>query len=158
MVTRDLPRLAIAAGDEDWFQVQAKGTGTLTVTATQAGPGDSVRLELLDASGTTVLATGSPVKDAAGQVTGQLLTFPDHKGQTFLVRVLPGSQAATGMPARYTLDVAMPRMDGWSVPTCVRTNFLVAHPGRTRIPASTIKPNTENLALRMNLPPSWIRR
>jgi hypothetical protein len=105
VVTRDLPKLAIAPGDEDWFHVRAAATGSLTVTATLASPGDRVRLELRDASGATLLTTGTAIQNANGQITGQALTFPGHSGQAYLVRVLPGPEAAAGTPARYTLDV-----------------------------------------------------
>src|SRR5207248_9275811 len=84
VVTRDLPRLAIAPGDEDWFRVQAAVTGDLTVTATLAAPGDSLRLELFDTSGEQ-RATGTAVQDASGQVIGQSLTLPSSSGQTYLV-------------------------------------------------------------------------
>jgi hypothetical protein len=105
VVTRSLPKLAIAPGDEDWFQLQAAVTGGLTVTATLAAPGDSLRLELFDASGTRQLATGTAVLDAKGQVIGQSLTFPGQSGQTYLVRVRPGPAAVAGTPAVYKLDM-----------------------------------------------------
>jgi FG-GAP-like repeat len=105
VVTRGLPNLAIAPGDEDWFRVQAAATGSLTVTASLAGPGDSVRLELRDASGATLLAAGTVVRDASGQILGQTLMIAGQSGQTYLVRVLPGPEATAGSPARYTLDV-----------------------------------------------------
>src|SRR5262249_53941652 len=104
VVRRNLPKLAIAPGDEDWFQVQAAATGSLTVPATLAAPGAALRLGLRDASGATLLATGTAVLDGSGQVTGELLTFPGNSGQTYLVRVLPGPAARAGTPARYTLD------------------------------------------------------
>jgi hypothetical protein len=102
---RDLSRLAIAPGDEDWFRVQAAASGHLMVTATLAAPGDSVRLELRDAGGATLLATGTALVGAGGQVIGQAVTFPCVSGQNFLVRVLPGPDAAAAAPALYTLGV-----------------------------------------------------
>ena len=54
---------------------------------------------------TTRLATGTTVRGAGGEVTGQSLTFPDQSGQSYLVRVLPGPDATAGPPARYALDV-----------------------------------------------------
>ena len=105
VVSRHLPRLATAQGDEGWFRLQAAATGPLTVTATLSAPGDALRLELFDATGTTLLATGSAVFDASGQVIGQTLTSPGNAGQTYLVRVLPGPAAAPGTAAGYTLDV-----------------------------------------------------
>ncbi len=105
VVTRDLPKLAVAAGDEDWFRVQAAATGSLTVTATLDVPADSLRLELYDASGTTLLASGTALLNAGGQVAGQTLTFAGQSGQIYLVRVLSGPAAVAGTPAIYTLDV-----------------------------------------------------
>jgi hypothetical protein len=105
IVTRDLSRLAVAPGDEDWFRVRAAATGSLTVTATLAVPGDGVRLELRDAGGAALLATGTAVLDADGHVTGQALTFAGRSGESYLVRVLPGPGASAGAPARYALEV-----------------------------------------------------
>src|SRR5207247_6433516 len=105
VVARDLPKLTIAPGDEDWFRFEAAATGSLTVTATPATPGDSLRLELRDSSGATLLATGSAVRDAGGQIIGTALTFPSHSGLTYFVRVLPGPEAPAGTLTRYTLDV-----------------------------------------------------
>ncbi len=105
VVTSHLVKLAIARGDEDWFRVQAAATGSLTVTATLAVPGDSLRLELFDATGTTMYATGTVLLDGSGQVTGQALMYPGHSGQTYLVRVLPGPAAATATPVEYSLDI-----------------------------------------------------
>ncbi len=105
VLTRDLPQLTIAAGDEEWFQLQAAAEGNLTATATLAVPGDSLRLELYDSSGTTLLASGSPLLNAAGQVIGQRLTCSGPSGQTYLVRVLPGPEATADTPVEYTLDL-----------------------------------------------------
>ncbi len=99
------PKLTIAAGEQEWFQLQAAVTGPLTVTATLAEPADSVRLELFAADGATQLAAGTALLDAAGQVTGQSLTFSGQSGATYLVCVLPGPAAAAGVPAVYTLGV-----------------------------------------------------
>lgn len=104
VIARDLFKLATAAGDQDWFRVRTAATGSLTITAALAVPGDSVRLELYDATGTTLLATGTAVEDAGGQILGQTFRFPSASGQTYLLRVLPGP-AAGSVPARYTLSV-----------------------------------------------------
>ena len=64
-----------------------------------------MRLELYDASGATLLATGTAVLNANGQVTGQTLTIPGQSGRTYLVRVLPGPAATADTPSVYTLDV-----------------------------------------------------
>ena len=100
-VQRFVPKLALPAGDEDWFRVRATATGDLTVTATEATPGSGLRLELWDAGGTSRLATGSDVLDAAGHVTGQQVVFPGSSGQTYLIRVLAVAEGA----ARYSLKV-----------------------------------------------------
>jgi hypothetical protein len=105
VVTRTLPKLTIAAGEEDWFQLRAAATGNLTVTATLAAPADGVRLQLYGAGGTTLLASGGAVLNADGQVVGQSITFPGQWGQTYLVRVLPGPAATTDTPVVYTLDM-----------------------------------------------------
>jgi hypothetical protein len=126
VVTRDLPKLAIAPGDEDWFRVQAAATGSLTVTATLAAPGNLVDLELFDATGTALLATGSVTQDGSGQITGQSLVFPGHSGQTYLVRVLPGPDAVASSPARYTLDVRSLTADLGTVVHGVQNGSLAA--------------------------------
>jgi hypothetical protein len=105
VVTRSLPRLTVAAGDEEWFRLRAAATGSLTVTAQLAAPADSLRLELYDAGGSTLLASGSAVLNADGQVVGQSLTFPGQSGLTYLVRILPGPAASADTPAVYTLDL-----------------------------------------------------
>jgi hypothetical protein len=105
VVTRSVPRLTIAAGDREWFRVQAAAVGSLTVSAALSAPGDGVALGLFNANGTTPLATGTPVRDGSGQVIGQSLTFPSQSGETFLVEVLPGPAANASPPAVYTLNV-----------------------------------------------------
>jgi hypothetical protein len=104
VIQTHLPKLAIPAGDEDWFRVTTASSGNLTVTATQEEPDVSPRLELRDASGVTVLATGTDLHDTTGQITGQQIIFPSAVGRTLLVRVLPGPRATPGGPSRYALD------------------------------------------------------
>ncbi len=105
VISRDLFKLATVPGDEDWFRLKAAATGNLTVMATPALPGDSVRVELRDASGANVLATGTAVLDTNGQVVGQSIVFPGQAGQTYLLRLLPGPDAAADGPTRYALSV-----------------------------------------------------
>ena len=88
IVQRFLPKLAIPAGDQDWFRLQAAATGDLTVTALQAETGKRVRLELWDETGSTLLAQGAEL-DANGSALGQQIIFPASSGQTYLVRVVP---------------------------------------------------------------------
>ena len=100
IVVRDVPNLAIAPGDEDWFQVQTAATGNLTITATHVlTPGNNVRLELFDNSGTTLLATGTAIHELNGNdyrdEIGQTIVFPSPLGQTYLVHVVPSGQPPT---------------------------------------------------------------
>src|SRR5206468_4191474 len=88
VVQRFLPRLAVPAGDQDWFRLQAAATGDLTVTAMQAEPGKSLQLELWDETGTTLLRRGTDL-DASDSVIGQQIIFPGSSGRTYLVRVVP---------------------------------------------------------------------
>jgi hypothetical protein len=105
VIQKHLPKLAIQAGDEDWFRVQTSSSGNLTVSATQEESGVRPRLELRDASGSAVLATGADLRDAGGQVVGQQINFPSPAEQTYLIRVLPGTGAVPGGPSHYALDV-----------------------------------------------------
>jgi hypothetical protein len=105
VVTISLPKVTFASGAREWFRVLAAATGNLTVSANLAASGDSLRLDLYNAGGTALLATGVAERNANGKVIGQTLTFPGHSGQTYLVLVLPGPAAVAGTPAVYTLDV-----------------------------------------------------
>jgi hypothetical protein len=88
IVQKTVSRLAIPAGDEDWFRVQAAATGDLTVSALQSDPGRELRLELYDAGGATLLAGGTDVLDSGGNITGQQLVFPGQSGTIYLVHVV----------------------------------------------------------------------
>jgi hypothetical protein len=103
VVNRFLPKLAVPAGDQDWFRLQAAATGDLTVTALQAEPGKSVRLELWDATGTTLLAQGTDLA-ASGSVIGQQIVFAGSSGQTYLVHVVPVTPDGGGSNG-YSLQV-----------------------------------------------------
>jgi hypothetical protein len=107
VVRKDLYKLApTAAGVESWFRVQAVATGPLTVSAAPSDPLEGLRLELFDATGTTPLATGTAVLDAHGQVDGQILNFPGHSGQTYLVHVFAVVDTfLVRAPASYTLSL-----------------------------------------------------
>jgi hypothetical protein len=105
VVSTHQPKLAVPAGDEDWFRVQTTASGNLIVSATRNGPGGNPRLELRDAGGATALALGADVRDANAQVVGQQIVFPSASGQTYLVRVLPATGAVPGGPSSYALDV-----------------------------------------------------
>jgi hypothetical protein len=105
VVERDLPKLAIRSTDEDWFKLQTGATGSLSVTAKLAAPGDSVRLELYDRTGTTRISTGTALLDAGHEIIGEQLGIAASVGQTYLVHVLPGPDVAAETPVRYTLSL-----------------------------------------------------
>jgi hypothetical protein len=96
-----VPKLGLPAGDQDWFRVRATATGALTVTATESSPGAGLQLELWDASGTTLLATGNDLLSSDGQVTGQQIDFPGSSGQTYLIHVVAVGDGA----AKYSLKI-----------------------------------------------------
>jgi hypothetical protein len=129
VIRRLVPKLALPAGDEDWFRVQATASGSLTITASQSAPGPSLQLELWDATGTTRLATGGDLFDSARQVTGELLDFTAASGQRFLVRVVA---VGSGVP-RYSLDVESLTAD---------LGTLVHH-----VEAGTLAPGDQNFYL-----------
>jgi hypothetical protein len=124
VVNTHLPKLAIPAGDQDWFRVQTTSSGNLTVSATQEEPGVSPRLELYDPGGTTLLASGTNVLDVGGRVIGQRIVFPAGSNQTYLVRVVPGTGAVAGRPSHYALDVQSLTADLGSQVHGVVTNTL----------------------------------
>ena len=103
VIRTTLPKLAIAGGDEDWFRFQAAATGNLTVQANAGQPGIALTLELVDAGGATVLASGVDQLDDQGRRIGQQLDFPGVAGQTYLVHVMPLGNF--GRPSPYSLDV-----------------------------------------------------
>jgi hypothetical protein len=96
VIQKTVPRLAIPTGDEDWFKVTATATGDLTASALQSAPGQQLRLGLFDASGQTLLASGTDILDSGGHVTGQIVSFPGQSGTSYLVRVLPVGGTGSG--------------------------------------------------------------
>ncbi len=92
--TRTVPKLVIAAGDEDWFRVEAAATGDVVASAMldgQTASSDGLRIELWDETGSTLLASGEDVLGEAQIVIGQEIRLPGHSGQSYLVRVLGAS-------------------------------------------------------------------
>jgi SdrD B-like domain/FG-GAP-like repeat len=83
---RVVPRLSLVPGDEDWFLVEAGATGDLIVTASAPAGSAGLILELYNADGTTLLATGSAVLQS-GLVSGQQVSFAGTSGDKYLVRV-----------------------------------------------------------------------
>ena len=100
-----LAKLDIPIGDEDWFQVTTTATGNLDVSAIQESSTAVPRLELYDATGTTLLGQGTAVLDGSGQPIGQRISYSSTAGERFLVRVLPAPDAAASESSRYSLDV-----------------------------------------------------
>ncbi len=105
VIHQHLAKLSIPVGDEDWFRVTTTATGNLNVSALQESSSAVPRLELYDASGTTLLAQGAAVLGDNGQAIGQQISFASSADETFLVRVLPASDAVAGASSRYALDI-----------------------------------------------------
>jgi hypothetical protein len=108
VVQRVVPKLALPPGGEDWFRVQAAATGDLIVSADSDGnvplPANTLRLQLWDQTGTHLLAVGSDLHDAAGNVLGQEVRFPGTAGQIFLVRVVR-LNSGSNTPILYSLNL-----------------------------------------------------
>ncbi len=105
VIHQHLAKLSIPVGDEDWFRVTTTATGNLNVSALQESSSAVPRLELYDASGTTLLVQGTAVLRDNGQAIGQQISFASSANETFLVRVLPASDAVAEATSRYTLDI-----------------------------------------------------
>jgi hypothetical protein len=87
-VQAPLPRLFAAPGDDDWYKIQTGAAGQLFAATNESPGGTPLLLELWNASGTTLLATGTEMRDAAGNLTGhQILLQNIPSGETFLVHV-----------------------------------------------------------------------
>ena len=89
MILTTLPKLAVLNGDQEWFRFQAASSGVLTLQVSTGQPGNSPMLELDDASGSTVLASGVDQLDDQGRRIGQQIEFPGVAGQTYLVQITP---------------------------------------------------------------------
>jgi len=97
-----LSKLAISSGDQDWFRFQATATGVLILQATASQAGNAPSLELLDSSGSTVLASGLDQLDAQGRRTGERIDFAGVAGRTYLARVMPSGASGD---VSYSLEV-----------------------------------------------------
>ena len=96
------PKLNIPSGDSDWFTFSPTATGTISIAATQANAsGQLLNLQLYDSTGGTLLASGSAVKNAAGQVTGVSLATAGSSGTDYLLHVTPIGKGAT-----YSLELS----------------------------------------------------
>ncbi len=90
----EIPRLTVAPGDDDWFNVQAGATGELVATVTaNSGPGGELLAELTDASGNVLPATVTNILDSSGNVTGQQIVYASVAGQTYLIHVRSGDES-----------------------------------------------------------------
>lgn len=83
LLSRTLPKLTITPGDEDWFELIASATGTLSVSIA----GDPVAVQLLDADGVTVLASS--------QGASASLSTPVITGRTYFIRVYSDSETTS---------------------------------------------------------------
>ena len=102
VIRTSLSELAVAAGDQDWFGFEAAATGVLTIQVDAGQIGVVPTLELEDASGSAVLASGVEQFDAEGGLTGEQIVFAGVAGQTYLVRLT--STGSSGVVS-YSLDV-----------------------------------------------------
>jgi hypothetical protein len=95
------PRLTVGAGDEDWYRLTTTAKGDLIVTASNPAGGQALTVELWDATGTTLLESGTSFVDATGLVFGQQVVHASDSGVTYLVHV----SAANSTPVEYSLSV-----------------------------------------------------
>ena len=103
-----VPKLALPEGYEEWFQLGAAATGTLTISAASNGnlalASGTLQLQLFDDSGTNLLASGSDLDNTAGNFIGQSLAYPSKVGENFLVRVFRSNSVNTAT-ALYQLSL-----------------------------------------------------
>lgn len=97
-----LPKLNLAAGDEDWFAITPP-TGQLSVFADALQSGSDLRLTLYDATGTQVIGEGSPQSSTGGAVGPQIANAKVEAGKTYLVRVHPVGES-NEIPYSLTLN------------------------------------------------------
>ena len=102
VIRTSLPQLAVAGGDQDWFRFQAAATGELTIQVDASQIGIVPTLELVDASGSTVLASGVDQFDAQGRLIGEQIEFSGVAGQTYLVHL---TNSGSSGDVAYSLDV-----------------------------------------------------
>ncbi|MGO9114377.1 MAG: FG-GAP-like repeat-containing protein [Thermoguttaceae bacterium] len=121
-----VPKLALPAGYEEWFQVVAAASGTLTISAASIGDialaVDTLDLQLYDDTGTNLLASGSDLDNAAGNFIGQSLAYAKSTvGESFLVRVFRSNSVDT-TPTQYDLSLQ-------SLTADLGTQVVVDQPG-----------------------------
>src|SRR5262249_29318734 len=97
-----LPRLHLAAGDDDWFSFSSLATGQLKIVA-QASDTTNMQLQVFDSSGTNLLAEGTELRDGAGNPIGKQIVAAAQSGQSYLLRI--HSVAAGSSNTSYALDV-----------------------------------------------------
>jgi hypothetical protein len=96
VIERNVPKLHVLAGDQEWFQIVAAATGNLTINATPADSSSSLLLQLYNADGSTLLASGTNLSDGSQQIV-----VPGTAGLTYLVRVSPEGSASVS----YSLEL-----------------------------------------------------
>jgi hypothetical protein len=103
LVTQTLSRLAISAGDEDWFQFTSLATGQLKLSVLS---NDAARLqvELRDLAGNDTLSVVTELRDAAGTLIGKQITVPGSTSQSYLVHV-SSSEVAASTKIAYELKI-----------------------------------------------------
>jgi hypothetical protein len=99
VIERNVPKLKVLEGDQEWFEITAAATGNLTITATPTSSSSGLLLQLYNANASVFLATGANL--TSGEVVGEQIVFAGTAGQTYLVRVSPDGTASMG----YSLDV-----------------------------------------------------
>ncbi len=101
VVERHVPRLAMALGDDDWFQVQATSSGHLTVTMLSASAVDFV-MELWHPDGTRIAHESTLVLDAQGDAVGRKVETAALPREDFLIHLARPLAVAA---AEYSLTV-----------------------------------------------------
>ncbi len=99
VVISTLPRLALDAGDADWYRLQSLATGTLTVTIRTTATPERLALQILDADGQQIVGESTLLRDTAGNVVGRQAVIASTAGQYLTLRV-----AATDVATAYTLE------------------------------------------------------
>lgn len=92
ILRRHIAKLVLVPGQDDWFQITADATGTLTIAANTGTPSIVLQMELRTADGATVLSTGNNLHD---------ISHAGTSGQTYLVHI--SSLVSQAVP--YSLDL-----------------------------------------------------
>ncbi|HEY2827861.1 MAG TPA: VCBS repeat-containing protein, partial [Pirellulales bacterium] len=104
VVIRHLPRLTLSAGDNDWFQFRSLATGQIDISA-QTADGAGIQVDLVDATGSNVLASGVEQRNESGNLIGARLIAAGQAGQSYLIHVHRASTNGTLADLQYSLDL-----------------------------------------------------